>query len=218
MLNREFFLCLTVPRFMRLTHSYSYSEQKEKFIREQEKAALDDEAKRLQAAKAKEHEDSLRALKNKKDEEARQTMMNAAAQSGLKVGEGNMDRREQIIGGGWGSRAGAASATPAAAAAPAVAAPAWGRSSSAAEPSDAKYTPPIAAGRPASAAAPAPMAGRWGSGSRPAEATGSPGGSWGRGAGDSSRDGPPARDGPRWGQSKPGDAPGAGGRTGGWGK
>jgi hypothetical protein len=220
----------------------SYLEQKEKFVSQAEKAALDEENKRVQAAKLKEQEDAHREMKRKKDEEARQKMMDAAIHSGEKVAnsDGNVDRKAQIINGGWGGR-------PAAAAAPTIApasassfsaAPAWGnRSSSTAEPAASKYTPPQAAAAkytppssfPArsqnddspSMARPTDGAtgGRWGGAAgdgfrdqaRPNEGSGAVGGRWGGAAGDAPREGQQRT----WGQSKPGDgAP----RSGGWGK
>lgn len=212
---------------LRIRNTKSYNDQKEKFIKEQEKIALDEEAKRVQAAKAKEHEDAIRAQRTKKDEEARQSMMKAADASGQRaVTEGNVDRKEQIISSGWGGRA-AASPAPASAPVSAFApTPAWGRPTGGAESAAPKYTPPQpstiertpgAYVPPAAAGtgAPRPVGGGWSAGGRPGEGPAAAGGrSWGSSAGEAPRDRPAP-----WGQSKPNDAPGsAPPRTGGWGK
>lgn len=102
-------------------HFYSYHDQKEKFVKEHERIALEEEAKRMQALKQKELEDNHRAAKNKKDEDERQRMMAAARQSGEKVSSEHTDRKSEILNSGWGSR------TPAAAAAAASPAPTEGQ-------------------------------------------------------------------------------------------
>jgi hypothetical protein len=170
-------------------HFYSYHDQKEKFVKEHERIALEEEAKRMQALKQKELEDNHRAAKNKKDEDERQRMMAAARQSGEKVSSEHTDRKSEILNSGWGSRttsASAAAPTIAPAASATSTAPAWG-----------SRTPAAAA----AAASPAPTEGQ-----------GAVGGRWGSGGA-----GGPARDGQSrgWGQPKPGEGPP---RSGGWGK
>lgn len=179
------------------------------------------------AAKAKEHEDALRAQRTKKDEEARQSMMKAADASGQRaVTEGNVDRKEQIISSGWGGRSAVAPASasvPVSAFAPT---PAWGRAAGGADSAAPKYTPPQPSNverapgayvPPAAAAngSARPLGGGWSAGGRPAEGQGAVGGRpWGNSAGEAPRDRPAP-----WGQSKPSDPPASsGGRTGGWGK
>ncbi len=192
---------------------------------------MEDEAKRQQAAKAKEHEDAIRAQRTKKDEEARQSMMKAADLSGQRaVTEGNVDRKEQIISSGWGGRAAAAPAPSMAPVSAFAPTPAWGRPAGAADaaaPSAPKYTPPQPSGAErapgayvppsASGSGPSrPASGGWSSGARPAEGGAAAGRAWGSSAGDAPRGDRPASS---WGQPKPSDTAGSSGsRSGGWGK